>query len=823
MWLERLWQDVRHGIRLFAKSPGFTAIAVLSIACGTGANVAMFSTADAYLLRPLPIRDASSLITVGALEADSVAEIVVSSYPDYADIRARTRTLEWLVAFHSLRAGIGADRTAPRQVRLVTAVSGNFFDDFGVRVQLGRGFLADEDRVAGRNPVVVLSHGLWQRMFGGDLDAIGRTLAIAGTIFTVVGVAGEEFIGVEGATLPESAYIPLAMLPALMNAPEGDPLQARDLRILTVKARLREAATLGEARAEMAAIGKDLERAYPATNARRSFVAQTELQARLSRGPVVGPLIILLSTLALAVLGVACANVAGLLTSRAPLRAREISLRLALGASRGRLVAQLLTESLAIAVAGGLAGIAVGYAGIVMIRQLQLPTDLIVLPVMALDRRALTFSLVVAMTSAVVFGLGPALSTTRIDLANALRVADAGGRRRWRVTGRNTLVTVQVALSLAVLTVALITLQTFIDAFAGGPGFRTTRMAMLSLDAGQAGYTGERAVRFFERVAGEARQLPGVRSASVTSAMPLWEVELAKIDGTGGDRGRDGWMSPPLANVVDDDYFATMEIPVLRGRGFAPADAASATPVAVVNETMARRYWPGQEAVGRRLRMAGPAGLTDVEIVGVARDSLYLYPAEQPQNMIYFPLRQHPRTRMTVLAQTAGPSAGPLPALRDAIRRIDAAVPVYDGQTVERFYDAIAVSVARVVLSLVSGIGLMGVTITVIGLYGLVSFAVNRRTREIGIRVAIGATYARIMRLLLSQGLTPAWVGIAVGMVLSVATVRVLGAVAPFSPAYDVWAVAALVPTLFAVTLLAAYVPARRAAIVNPIEALRDE
>jgi predicted lysophospholipase L1 biosynthesis ABC-type transport system permease subunit len=297
---------------------------------------------------------------------------------------------------------------------------------------------------------------------------------------------------------------------------------------------------------------------------------------------------------------------------------------------------------------------------------------------------------------------------------------------------------------------------------------------------------------------------------------------MALVEDAGVPREEGEWSQAPFSNVVDEAYLRTMEIPLVQGRDFLATDDAEAPRVAIVNETMARRYWPAANAVGQRLTLGGLSGGV-VEVVGVARDSMYLSPAEMPQKMLYLPLRQHPRSAMTVLAQTAGPSAAPLAAMRDVVRRVDAAVPSFDAQTIERFYDGLAVSIARVVLSLVAGIGIMGVALTVIGLYGLVSYSVNRRTREIGIRVAVGATYARLMRLLLRQGLTPAWVGMFAGLLLSVLTVTVLRATAPFSPTYDLWAVGALLPALFVVTLAAAFIPARRAATVNPIVALREE
>jgi predicted permease len=817
---ERIWHDVRHGLRLFAKSPAFAAIAVISIACGTGANVAMFSAADTLLLRPIPVRDAGGLVTVGSLEPDTVIDIALASYPDYRDIRERTRTLTGLVAFQTNRAGIGLTTSSPRQMRLVSTVSGNFFDELAIPFALGRGFIAAEDAVPGRHPVVVLNDPLWNAMFARDPDVLGRTMVIGRTVFTIVGVTAASFTGMEGLRA-EAAFVPIAMWRELLQVSELDPLTSRDFRTLTVKGRVRDDATLDQVRAEMAIIGRDLARAYPEAMAGRRFVAQSEFQARLSRGPVVGALIAILSILSLAVLAVACANVAGLLTSRAPLRARELGLRLALGAGRGRLVAQLLTESLAIAAAGAVGGIALGYAGIALIQQLQFPSESFAIPEITMNARVLTFSLILAAVSAILFGLGPAVTATKIDLTSALRVGEATGRRRWRLTGRSTLVAIQVALSLTVLSGAMITLQTFVDAFGSGPGFRTTQMAKLDVDAAQAGHSGVSAVAFFTRLADAAAGIPGVQSAAVTSAMPLMNVEVLTVEEAAFPSERD-WATAPLANVVSERYFDTMGIPLAAGRSFRADDDAAAPGVAIVNETMARRHWPGESAIGKRLTLRG-RHQASVAVVGVARDSMYLYPAETPQRMMYLPLRQNPRSTMVLLTHTAGSSAAPLPEMRAAIRRIDPSVPSYDAQTIEYFYATIAVNIARTVLVLVGGIGLMGVAITVVGLYGLVSFSVNRRTREIGIRIAVGATYARVMRMLLQQGLTPAWVGMAAGVFMSVVAAVALPALAPFSATYDAWAVVALLPALFVVTLAAAFIPARRAATINPIVALREE
>jgi macrolide transport system ATP-binding/permease protein len=822
-WIEQRWQDLRHGIRLFAKAPGFTAIAVVSIACGTGANVAIFSAVDALLLRPLPVARPSELVTIGSggrsmgiLRAGS--EI---SYPDLVDVRAEIHSFSGLVAYNGRRAGVSTNPSAPPRVRLVTSVTGNFFTELGIPLRLGRGFLPDEDRVPGRDPVAVLSYGMWQQTFGGDPMVIGREIAIAGTAFTIVGVAAESFTGLDTHPSGETVYVPFAMWSQVMNVPGRDPLHDRSLRVIAVKGRLATGVSLTEARTELARVARDLERAYPDTNTGQTLTAVSEIQRRFEASPLESGLTVITSILALAVLSVACANVAGLLTSRAPLRTRELAVRLAVGAGRDRLIAQLLTEGLLIALAGGAGGLGLGYAGIVLIRQIHFPTDIVAVPVVQMDDRAFAFSLFVALGSALLFGLGPALRATRIDLSNSLRVTEVARVRRWRVGGRHQLVAIQVALSLTLLTVAAASLQAFTRVFNNGAGFRNSHIAKLSIDASQARYAGADAARFFATVVDGARQLPGALSATVISAMPYWSVDVAFIV-------PEAYRLPPgvkrlqlFANVVDEQYFDTMDIPIVQGRAFASTDVPASPLVAIVNQSAARRYWPNGNAIGGRFRMNGEDPW--ISIVGIAKDSTYLYIAEPPQEMIYFPFRQQPRSNMVLLVHTAGPSQEPLSAMQALVRAVDPLVPVFDAQSMESFYEALVTGLGGVITSLIGALGLMGMTITVIGLYGLVSFAVNRRTREIGIRIAVGATYGRVMRMILRQGLAPAWLGMIGGLLLSAAAARLMPALVPTDGGVDLRVLFVVVPALVMVTLLAAFVPARRAALIDPTVALRED
>jgi predicted permease len=820
-WIESLWRDVRHACRMFAKNPGFSAIAVISIAFGTGANVAMFSLADRLLLRPLPVLRPSEVLTVGSRVTRGISTATVASYPDYLDIRDRARSFSGLVALAAANVAFTPRNDGHPQVKLVSMVSSNFFHVLGVDPEIGRGFLPQDDRVPGNGAVAVLTYATWMQEFAGDRSVLGRRLQIGGLEFTIVGVAPERFTGLHP-YVQEAAYVPITMWSRVVNLVHVNPFDQRDFRYLTVRGRLNRGISLAEARAELATIGNDLERTYPATNARQALTANAELEERFERRPLDSALIVVMTTLSVAVLCVACANVAGLLASRAPVRAREMAVRLAVGAGRARLIRQLVTESLGIALAGALGGLGVGYVGVALLRQIDFPTEVFSLPQLQIDKRALVFSLGLAMASAFLFGLGPAIHTTRVNLVNALKATDSDVAKRHRLTMRGLLVGLQVALSLVLLTMSVYAFQVFRRMFSQGPGFRTSLIAKVTIDPSQARYGETQAAQFFERAVERARRLPGVGSVAVTSAMPLFSFEATMIapEAYQLPEGQSGVSA--FSNSVDEGYFDTMAIPILQGRPFRSTDDAAAHRVAIVNDTFARHYWPGREALGKRFKIA--TDLDDwVEIVGIAKTSMYGYFGEAPQDMIYFPFRQRPRSNMVLLAQTSGDSSTLLTPLRELLHTLDADVPAYDFQTMERFYAARATTIARVMIRLIGGMGFMGMTLTTVGLYGLVSYTVSRRTREIGIRVAIGATYNRVIRMILLHGMTPALGGVACGLVLSFVTTRLLPAIVPFGQRYDSRMFLVVVPALLVVTLVAAFVPARRAARVDPTTALRYE
>jgi len=827
VWIERLWQDIQYGCRMLASSPGFTTVAVLSLAMGIGANCAIFSFADALVLRPLPVARPGEVFTVGsttAVEAFGVSSIV-SSYPDYVDIRDRSHSFEGLSAFNYVTAGFATDRAATAKLKMGMLVSGNLLEVMHVTPALGRAFRPEEDQVPGRDAVVIIGHVLWEQEFASDPAVLGRRIELDGHDFTVIGIAPSEFTGLNQMVRADF-FVPMMMSSQLQSDdPKAPALQKRDARKLTLKGRLAHGVSQAAAQAELTTIGTDLARAYPDTNKNRRLVVRTELQARMAEDPPDATLVAMLATLALAVLFVACANVAGLLTSRAPARAREMALRLAIGAGRGRLVRQLITESLLIAIAGGVACLGIGYAGMMLFRRIEIPTDLPITIAFQMDRRALLFSLAVSVASAVLFGLVPALHAVRADLTAVMKAGDnvaPGRRRRW---GRAILVCGQVAVSVVVLVVALFMYRGFARQLASGPGYRTDHLLLMSVDTSMMRYTDAQSAQFFKDAADRARAVPGVVNVALSTALPMANdsigAETIVPEGYSFPVGKDN--ATVFASHIDEHYFDAMGLTLLQGRNFTVDDSAAAPKIAIVNEAFAKHYWPNQDPIGKRLR------LTDqeqswVQVVGVARMSKYLFIAEPPTDFLYFPYRQKPVQRMAFIVQSAGDPASLAGPLREVVHGLDANLPPFNVRTMEALYRMRAISVFQVLIGTVAALGLMGLGLAIVGLYGLVAYAASRRTREIGIRMAIGADTRDVLQLVLRQGVLLAAAGLAVGLMASVGAGALLRAAFPSGDNQrDFASLLIVIPIVLAVTSLAAYIPARRASRISPTQALRHD
>lgn len=829
LWLEHLWQDIAHGARMFGRSPGFTFAAVLSIALGTGANCAMFSAVDALLLRPLPVRNPEEVVTAGA-RVEGTPQLRLA-YPEYVDLRDRSQSFQGLAAYVYLNAAFvdhpDARQEAPR-LRLGLSVTGNFFEVMGVQAALGRVFDPREDAVPSRDAVVVLDHQVWQRDFGADPSIPGRSVRINGIDFTVIGVLPESFPGPNQFARIQF-YIPTMMWPSMTSASGPSPLEDRSLRWMTAKGRLKPGVTIGAANAEAAIIAADLEQSYPRTNRNVPMVVENEFQARVAETPPAAVFSAMAAVLAVAVLLVACANLSGLLLSRAPLRAREIAMRMSLGAPGLRLVRQLVTENLLLAVAGGLLGLVAGGQVIGRLQDIQISSAFPIQIDFRFDGRVLGYSFAVAVATVLVFGFIPALQTARADLTALIKnpgEAALGRGRRW---GRNALVSVQVAGALVLLAVAGSTFQALRRAQASGPGFRTSHLLLMTLNPALAGYTPEQTFLFLDRVKAVVSETPGVKSVAQANIVPL---SLAQLDAAGivpeGYRPQEGGENAQtvhthMAARVDENYFDTMSISLLAGRSFRRSDDAGAPLVAIVNQALAERYWPGENAVGKRFRRDAPDGPW-VEVVGVAETTKYLMTLEAPTPYLYFPQRQNPAPgQTTLLVESFGDSAELAGPLRRAIGRLDRNQPLYDVRTMEQFYRTRAANFGTLQVQIVAGMGLTGLLLSMIGLYGLVAYSVNRRTREIGIRMAVGASPGSVLWGVLRRGLGLASAGVGLGLMASRAMDAMMVATFEGVERTEPTVYLRVVPVLIVTALLAAYLPARRASRIDPTLALRNE
>jgi putative ABC transport system permease protein len=819
-----LLQDLKHSARMLLKNPGFTCVAIASVAIGVGANAAMFSMADAFILRPLPVPRPGDVMTVAAVPPVQGLRNPMMSYRDYVDVRDGTRSFERLAAYQLLAVGFATAKDELAQRRVGVASSENLLDASGVTPRLGRWFRADENAVVGRSPVVVLAHDTWTEQFGSDPNIINRRVFLSGIDFTVIGVAPEGFSGLDPYVRP-GFYVPVAMAPSLNTSAPADVLERRDARLLRVKGRLKPGVALTQARQQVASVAATLAKQFPGSNRGLDFTVQTELQSRTSQTSDT-LLVTVLLTLSVAVLLVACANVAGLIASRSPERARELALRLAMGARRSRVIRQLLSESLLLAAGGALAGLGLAYAGIILLRQIEVPTDLPAALTFELDRRVLVVGLVVAIASALFSSLLPAWRATRGDLFATLRDASRSYPRRSRLWTRHGLVCMQVALSLVLVTVSVWLYRGTRLTVANGAGYRTDKLLMVNLDPALARYDDARAREFFRTLTERARDLPGVDTVALTSDIPLGadarDVITVAPEGYRFPAGSDSITVQGAR--VDEGFFATIDIPIVSGRAFAPTDTADTPHVAVVNTTFANRYWPGQSVLGKRIRVKDASDAW-VEIVGIAATIHYNWVAEGPTDYVYLHRLQHPppTPRATLLIHTRGEAGTMAASVREVVRGIDPGMPMFGVRTMQDFYRARALTSSNVIVGIVAGMGSMGLLLALIGLYALVAHAVAQRTREIGIRMAVGARPRNVLGMVMRHGLLLSLGGIALGLIMAAAMNNLLRAAFPVSSGVSPAFLASIVPALLAVTLFAALIPARRASRIDPLIALRQE
>jgi predicted permease len=812
-------QEIRYALRMIARSPGFTAIAVLSLALGIGANAAIFSLADALVLRPLPVTDPGRVM---AISTDPSAEDVGGvSYPDYRDLRDQTKSFDGLVAFQLSTFSMARTRDEAARMRMGMLVSDNFFQTLGVQPVLGRGFRPEEGQKAAGDPVVVLGHDFWNDQFNHDAGVIGRTVRVAGMDFTVIGVAPKSFTGMDQYIRP-SFYIPLVMSQRV-NASDKDPLEDRHDYSLNVEGRLKPGVSQRQALSELDTLWKSLQQQYPAADRKRSMAVRTQFEARVASEPYDPILAALLMALASLVLIIACANVANLLLSRARGRSREIAVRIALGVSRGRLLRQLLIENFVLSMIGAGVGLIFAFGGIRFLGTFPVPTDLPVVIAPQLDQRVLFVSLMAALASVLIFGLAPALQSLKIELVSALKSGDSGGSQKRRTLGRNTLVAGQIALAMVLLVAAGMLLDGFRKTLIAGPGFRTDHLMMMEFDTALVHYKPEQTLAFYRDLTQRARALPGVTSVALVGYVPFSTSVTSRPvvpEGYEFPKGRES--DQVFSTVIDEHYLEEMGIPIVNGREFTANDKFDAPHVAIVNQEFARRYWPGQEPLGKRFHLKNAQGPL-VQVVGVARNSKYTFIGEPQQSYFYLPYAQEPHSQMVLLAQTQGDPAAVATPLRDIAHALDANQPIYNVRTLSNFIQLRAVAAPMMIMQIVGVMGLMGLALALIGIYGLVSYSVARRTREIGVRMAIGADRSDVIKMVLRQGFILSLAGIAAGAAISLAVAKAIAAgfVGLGKPNVTTFIVVPI--AVLAVTMFACWAPARRASRVDPIQALRFE
>jgi putative ABC transport system permease protein len=803
--IETFLQDLRFAARMLRKNPGFTAIAILTLALGIGANTAIFSVIDAVLIRALPFPAADRLIWANA--RFPLGDSAMVSPPDFADYRAQTRSFDQFAAMGFLDSSanlIGGDK--PEQV-LTNFASWNFFDALGIRPVLGRSFVPDDEQAA-LPQVAILGHGIWVRRFGSDPAIIGRKISLDGRPVTVVGVLPTDLPLLSEAEV----WSPAPMLNSGMTN--------RGFHFMVVVGRLKPGVGIEQARADLDATARQLGSTYPATDKEWSLRVRTLREAKI--GSVKPALLMLLCSVGLLLL-VACSNVANLLLARATARRREIAVRGALGAGRWRLVRQMLTESMLLALGGGAMGILAAVWGVHGLRILA-PADLPRLDQVAVNGPVLAFTAALSVLTGIAFGLAPALQLSRVNIEETLREAGRSTGRIARHRAGNALVIGEVAMSLCLLVCGGLLLRSFWRLAHTDPGFRADRVITAKLNLPDAAYNDvPRRVAFFRQLEDRVTALPGVSAAGAISELPL--------NGEYGDSFFTvvGRSYPPPPNQFDDadlrkvtpGYLAAMRIPLLSGRWFDDRDSTTAPGVIVVNDAFARRYFPGQDPIGKHLQGVG-GNIQIREIVGVIGTTRHNFLGENPRPEMYLPFAQSGMNRMSLIVRAAGDPSRLAPALQDTVSSIDKDLPL---STVRSMDDIVSASIAepRFSAQLLGLFAALALVLAGVGLYGLIAYTVTQQTREIGIRMALGAASRDILRMVLTRGLRLTLVGVAIGLAAALGLARLLQGLLFAVNATDPLTFVGVGALLIIVALIACWLPARRAIRVAPMVALRHE
>jgi predicted permease len=814
--MQTVWRDIRYACRMLARSPGFTAVVVLSLALGIGANTAIFSIVNAYLLRPMPVDRPDRLVAV-YFTSPHWSGIGSFSYPDLLDYRKQETGLSDLLG----STGIPLSITGGEKPELIWGeiVTGNYFSGLGVRPVAGRVFLPEETREPGKNPVCVINYNLWRRKFQSDPRVVGRIIGINGHEFTVVGVAPRGFIGTTLFNFIPDVWVPMTMQQTIAPA-GGNYLEGRNNRWISLRARLKPGVTRAQAQAAMNVIARQLAREYPQTDADLQvhlIPGGARTQPWLMATGIVSATTALMVGVVFLVLLIACANVANLMLARAAGRAKEIAIRIAVGASRARLIRQLLTESVVLSLLGGALGIVLALAFGDFLKGFYPSLDFQTADLdyeMAVDFRIFPFTFLISLVAAVIFGLAPALRASKADQATALKSG--------RVGRGNLLVMAQVALSCLLLISGGLFLRSMRFAQSADPGFERTGITMFSVDLDLQGYDAARGQRFERSLPERLRALPGVSAASIAFPLPLDAYQsgsaiipegyVPRSDSEGNTAGR---------SRVGPGYFETMGTRLIAGRPIDERDTDAKPLVAVINETLARRYWrTPEQALGRKFTTSqkGPP----IEVIGVARNGKYITFGEPATPYYFIPLAQDYQGRITVLVRSRESSSALMAGIRQQVKDLDAALPIFGVRTMPQFLNR-TVSNYQGGASLLGTFAFVALLLAVIGIYGVLHFTVARRTREIGIRMALGAQPFQVARMVLRRSLFYVGLGVCLGAGMALAAASFTGTLLAGVSGSDPVTFCAVLLLFGCVSLVASAVPARSAIRVDPIQALRWE
>ena len=811
--MDTLLQDIRYAFRMLLKRPGFTVVAVVAIALGVGANTTIFSLLNALLIRPLPVDHPEQLVSVSKRGEDG-SSYHSFSIPATRDFRDRSRQVD-LAAYTgtplSLNTGAGPE------VSYGYLVSGNYFSVLGLTPAAGRFFSTAEDSTAGTHAVAVISHSFWKTRFNLDKGVIGRQIVINGYPFTVIGVAPEKFNGTM-AMLAAPIWVPTSMIGAA-KPDVKESFVSRNISGMEIFGRLKPGASIEGATAELDGIRRDMASEFD-TRSEGAGIDVEELDAvrGQDRGSVTSFLGVLMGVAGLVLL-IACVNVSSMLLARSLSRRKEMGIRVALGAGRSRLVRQLLVESTLLFLLGGFGGVLLAFWTTDMILAFKPPIDVPLDIDLSVDLSVLGFTLLISLLSGTLFGLVPAIPASRQQIVAAFRESH-GKKSRSRL--RNLFVVSQVAFSVLILVCAGLFLRTLSNAQTADPGFDPDGLYVLTLQPSLNGYDVARENALYSTLAERIGALGNVEAVAYTSIVPLGLNSLSTTvvrEGEGSPQNAPTHVAD--VNFISPEYFKAMGLPLVKGRDFTKEDREGSPRVAIINEEMAARFWPGENPIGKRISQESSTG-PFLEVVGVARNGKYRSLEEEPRMFLYIPVAQEHRTDMTMLIRTRPGTGDPLNEMRRIVASIDPNVPVYDAMSMWQS-TALSLLPQRMAATITGVFGLLGLTLAAIGIYGLVAYSVAQRTHEIGIRAALGAAPLDLLKMILGEGLLPVAIGMGVGAVASLALTQLLESFLIGVSPGDPLTLIAVSILLMSIALLACYIPARRAMKVDPMTALRYE